>query len=92
MTCSGTGAQVQVSAESLYEWISQSAMADTGDCQGSKLEEIRQSQAYERDQREANEIIKAATIFSLGDSTLIRRRSFAHSSTASPSLVMQDST
>lgn len=54
-----------VGAETLRKWIVQ-AQVDAGDRQGStsqELEEIKQLKAENRDLREANEILKAATVF-----------------------------
>ena len=58
-----------VSAETLRKWIVQ-AQVDTGDRQGpssAELEEIRQLKAEVRELRDANEILKAATVFFAGE-------------------------
>ena len=59
------GPKLGVGTETLRKWIVQ-AQVDAGDKRGvtsEELEEIRQLKAEVRDLREANEILKAATIF-----------------------------
>jgi transposase len=59
------GPKLGVGPETLREWIVQ-AQADAGDRSGpssEELEEIRRLKAQVRDLQEANEILKAASIF-----------------------------
>lgn len=59
------GPKLGVGAETLRKWIVQ-AQVDAGQRQGptsEELEEIRRLKAEVRDLREANEILKAASIF-----------------------------
>ena len=59
------GPKLGVGAETLRKWIVQ-AQIDAGDRSGptsEELEEIKQLKAEVRDLREANEILKAASIF-----------------------------
>jgi transposase-like protein len=59
------GPKLGVGAETLRKWIVQ-AQVDAGDRSGptsEELEEIRRLKAEVRDLREANEILKAASIF-----------------------------
>lgn len=59
------GPKLGVGAETLRKWIVQ-AQVDAGDRSGptsEELEEIKQLKAEVRDLREANEILKAASIF-----------------------------
>jgi transposase-like protein len=63
------GPKLGVGAETLRKWIVQ-AQVDTGDRQGpssAELEEIRQLKAEVRDLRDANEVLKAATVFFAGE-------------------------
>src|SRR3954469_1642774 len=65
------GPKLGVGAETLRKWILQ-AQADAGQRQGptsQEIEEIRRLKAEVRDLREANEILKAASIFFAGNST-----------------------
>jgi transposase-like protein len=64
-TAQALGPKLGVGAETLRKWILQ-AQVDAGDRQGpttAELEEIRRLKAEVRDLREANEILKAASIF-----------------------------
>src|SRR3954463_5003240 len=66
------GPKLGVGVETLRKWILQ-AQVDRGDRSGpttAELEEIKRLKAEVRDLREANEILKAASIFSPGNSTL----------------------
>jgi transposase len=59
------GPKLGVGAETLRKWIVQ-AQVDAGDRNGptsEELEEIKKLKAENRDLREANEILKAATVF-----------------------------
>ena len=59
------GPKLGVGVETLRKWILQ-AQVDSGDRPGmtsEELEEIRRLKAEVRDLREANEILKAATVF-----------------------------
>jgi transposase len=59
------GPKLGVGAETLRKWIIQ-AQVDQGDRPGrtsGELEEIKRLKAEVRDLREANEILKAATVF-----------------------------
>jgi transposase len=63
------GPKLGVGAETLRKWILQ-AQADAGQRQGptsQEIEEIRRLKAEVRDLREANEILKAASIFFAGE-------------------------
>jgi len=63
------GPKLGVGAETLRKWIVQ-AQVDAGDRQGptsTELEEIRRLKAEVRDLKEANEILKAASIFFAGE-------------------------
>ena len=61
--------QVGVSHESVRRWIAQSEV-DAGDKQGvttQEREEVRKLKAEVRQLREANEILKAASVFFAGE-------------------------
>jgi transposase len=63
------GPKLGVGAETLRKWIVQ-AEVDAGDRQGptsTELEEIKRLKAEVRDLKEANEILKAASIFFAGE-------------------------
>jgi transposase len=63
------GPMLGVGAETLRKWIVQ-AQVDAGDRQGptsTELEEIKRLKAEVRDLKEANEILKAASIFFAGE-------------------------
>jgi transposase len=63
------GPKLGVGAETLRKWIVQ-AQVDAGDRQGptsTELEEIKRLKAEVRDLKEANEILKAASIFFAGE-------------------------
>jgi transposase-like protein len=63
------GPKLGVGAETLRKWILQ-AQVDAGDRHGptsAELEEIRRLKAEVRDLKEANEILKAASIFFAGE-------------------------
>lgn len=63
------GPKLGVGAETLRKWIVQSQV-DGGDRQGlssGEREEIKRLKAEVRDLREANEILKAASIFFAGE-------------------------
>jgi transposase len=71
--CSGAGPKLGVGAKTLRKWIMK-AQVDAGDRSGpnsQELEEIRRLKAEVRDLKEANEILRAATVFFMsGNSTL----------------------
>jgi transposase-like protein len=64
-TAQALGPKLGVGAETLRKWIVQ-AQVDAGDRRGptsEELEEIRKLKAEVRELREANEILKAASVF-----------------------------
>jgi transposase len=70
------GPKLGIGAETLRKWILQ-AQVDAGERSGptsEELEEIRRLKAEVRDLREANEILKAASIFFARELCATRRR------------------
>lgn len=71
--CKALAPKLDVGPESLRRWVLQ-AQVDTGEKDGpttTELDELKQLRAENRDLKEANEILKAASIFlSSGNSTL----------------------
>ena len=69
LACKAIGPKVGVGVESLRRWVNQ-ALVDTGEQPGTTTSERAQIKELEREVRdlhEANEILKAASIFFAGD-------------------------
>lgn len=69
LACKAIAPKVGVSVESLRRWASQ-AQVDAGDQPGSTSAEkarIKELERENRDLREANEILKAASVFFAGE-------------------------
>ncbi|MGI8417586.1 MAG: transposase [Nakamurella sp.] len=69
LACKAVGPKVGVGVESLRRWVQQ-AMVDAGDQPGTSSSErgrIRELERENRDLREANEILKAASVFFAGE-------------------------
>ena len=69
LACKAIGPKVGVGVESLRRWVAQ-AQVDAGDQPGSTSAEkarIRELERENRDLREANEILKAASVFFAGE-------------------------
>ena len=69
LACKGIGPKVGVGVESLRRWVAQ-AMVDSGELPGTSSKErsrIRELERENRDLREANEVLKAASVFFAGE-------------------------
>src|SRR4051794_8791505 len=69
LACKAIGPKVGVGVESLRRWVQQ-ALIDTGDrprTTSSERARIRELERENRDLREANEILKAASVFFAGE-------------------------
>lgn len=69
LACKAIAPKVGVGVESLRRWVSQAAI-DTGDEPGTTSDEktrIRELERENRELREANEVLKAASVFFAGE-------------------------
>ena len=69
LACKAIGPKVGVGIESLRRWVQQ-AIVDAGDQPGISSNErvrIRELERENRDLREANEVLKAASVFFAGE-------------------------